>query len=112
MPKFKFEYENQLIPMLTNLGMTDLFNPDLANLTGINESGGLYVFEVKHKTFIEVDEKGTEAAAVTSVGISLTSAGGPHAIPITIDRPFAFIIREKSTGVIIFTGVVQNPLSE
>ncbi|MBN2778985.1 MAG: serpin family protein [Bacteroidales bacterium] len=112
MPKFKFEYENQLIPMLSNLGMTDLFNPDLANLTGINESGGLYVFEVKHKTFIEVDEKGTEAAAVTSVGIGLTFSGGSQVIPIKIDRPFAFIIREKSTGVIIFTGVVQNPLSE
>lgn len=107
MPKFQFEYENDLIPMLSELGITDLFDPNIADLTGINSDGGLFVSKVKHKTFIDVTEKGTEAAAVTAVEVGLTSAGGP--LPFTCDRPFVFIIREKSTEVILFAGVVKNP---
>ncbi len=109
MPKFQFEFENDLIPMLSDLGMTDLFNPNAADLSGINGTGGLYVSKVKHKTYIDVTEKGTEAAAVTAVEVSLTSVDPNAALPVTFDHPFVFIIREKNTEVILFSGVVKNP---
>jgi serpin B len=109
MPKFQFEFENDLIPMLNELGMTDLFNPNAADLSGINGTGGLFVSKVKHKTYIDVTEKGTEAAAVTAVEVSLTSATPDGPVYFTCDRPFVFIIRERSTEVILFTGVVKNP---
>jgi len=109
MPKFQFEFENDLIPMLSDLGMTDLFNPNAADLSGINGTGGLFVSKVKHKTYIDVTEKGTEAAAVTAVEVELTSVNPDGPLPVSFDRPFVFIIREKSTEAILFTGVVKNP---
>ncbi|MCG8601779.1 MAG: hypothetical protein MI807_16685, partial [Verrucomicrobiales bacterium] len=71
--------------------MTDAFDPNLADLTGMHPSGGLYVDHVKHKTFVQVDEAGTEAAGVTSVGVGVTS------VPPTfrVDRPFLVAIRER-----------------
>jgi serpin B len=63
---------------------------------------------VRHKTFIEVNESGTEAAAVTSVGIELTSVQQPSAV--LINRPFVYAIREMKTGLILFTGILNNPL--
>lgn len=110
LPKFSFEYEQTLNQMLIDLGMTDLFSAGIADLSGINVSGGLVVSEVKHKTFIDVDEKGTEAAAVTSVGVALTSVDPNGPVTMVVDRPFVFLIREKSTGAVLFSGVVENPL--
>jgi serine protease inhibitor len=104
MPKFKFSYEKTLNETLSGLGMSNAFS-DAANFTRINEAGNLKISEVKHKTFLDVNEEGTEAAAVTSVGMALTSA--PQ--PIVIDRPFMFAIRERHTGLILFTGLVNNP---
>ncbi len=60
-----------------------------------------------HKTFIEVNEEGTEAAAVTAVGVGLTSL--PQTIQMTVDRPFVYVIAEKTSGVILFTGIVNDP---
>lgn len=109
MPKFTFAYEKTLNEMLINMGMSDLFAAGLADLTGINPGGGLVVSEVKHKTFIDVDEEGTEAAAVTSVGVELTSVpAGP--VTVILDRPFVFMIRESTTGAVLFSGVVNNPV--
>jgi len=108
MPKFKFEFEQNLIPALQNMGMIDLFTGS-ADLSDINGTGGLYVSKVKHKTYIDVNEDGTEAAAVTAVDVTYNSAG-PNSF--TLDRPFVFIIREKSTGVILFEGAVQNPTED
>ncbi len=65
---------------------------------------------VKHKSFIDVNEKGTEAAAVTSVTFSITSAGNePPIIPFMVDKPFLFAITEENTGTILFIGEVNNP---
>ncbi|HOY37975.1 MAG: serpin family protein [Bacteroidales bacterium] len=111
MPRFEFSYEKTLNDMLIALGMNDLFDSGLADLSGINGTGGLFVSEVKHKTFISVDEKGTEAAAVTSVGVELTSVD-PGVVYLTLDRPFVFIIREVTTGAILFSGIVSNPVAE
>lgn len=109
MPKFKFSYEIKLNEELKHLGMEVAFDrTGLANFTRINASGNLHIDEVKHKTFIEVNESGTEAAAVTSVGIQVTSVQQPSAV--LINRPFVYAIREMKTGLILFTGIVNNPL--
>ncbi|MDT4851464.1 Serpin (serine protease inhibitor) [compost metagenome] len=104
MPKFKFSYTITLNNALSNLGMGIALSR-AADFTKINADGGLNISEVKQKTFIEVDEKGTEAAAVTSVGIEVTSMPAP----LHVDRPFLFAIREMKTGLILFTGAVHNP---
>jgi len=110
MPRFKFTWESDLNEILSSLGMAVAFSENQANFAKINGDNQLFITKVKHKTFIEVNEEGTEAAAATSVGIGLTSAGpnGPefHAV-----RPFLFFITEEDTGAILFAGKVENPLS-
>ncbi len=108
-PKFKYEYESTLNDVLTEMGMGVAFTGS-ADFTGINKGGGLKIDFVKHKTFVEVNEEGTEAAAVTVVGIVFTSAGPDNNIPFYVDRPFLYAITEKSTGAILFMGTVKNPL--
>jgi serpin B len=109
LPRLKFTWESDLKDILTALGMGVAFSPNDANFSKINSTSQLYITKVKHKTFIEVDEEGTTAAAATSVGIGFTSVGpgGPefHAI-----RPFLFFITEEDTEAILFAGKVENPL--
>lgn len=105
MPKFKFSYNIKLNSSLVNLGMGPAFSIG-ADFTRMNAAGNLKIDEVKHKTFIEVNEEGTEAAAATSVGMMYTSVPAP----VVINRPFLFAIREMNTGLILFTGIVNNPL--
>ena len=97
--------------MLQNLGMTDAFNPELADFSGINGLGGLYISDVIHKAFIAVDEEGTEAAAATAVIVAgITSV---YETPQFIaNRPFIYLIRDKETGVILFMGRVLDPTVE
>lgn len=111
LPRFSFKYnEEHMIPVLSALGMGVAFDPGNADFTRINSNGGLYISDIKHKTYIETNEEGTEAAAVTSVEISETSIGNdPQPIYFTVDRPFVFLITEKSTGTILFIGTVVNP---
>jgi serine protease inhibitor len=109
LPKFRFAYEKKLNDMLTSMGMGIAFS-DFADFRGINQNGGLYITEVKHKTFVEVNEEGTEAAAVTSVGVGVTSM--PPTIDFNVNRPFVFAIREMYTNAILFIGCVQEPLME
>ncbi|MBD2721592.1 serpin family protein [Hymenobacter armeniacus] len=106
LPKFQLAYEQKLNAMLTQLGMGVAFSGQ-ANFGRMLAGGssGLAISEVKHKTFLDVNEDGTEAAAVTSVGIVVTSL--PQ--PTFVDRPFLFLIREKSTGSILFMGQMTNP---
>jgi serine protease inhibitor len=110
LPKFKYEYdEKKMIPLLAAMGMGEAFDPYKADFTGINSGGGIYISDIKHKTFIETNEEGTEAAAVTSVEMSETTAGPNDPVYMTIDRPFVYFIQEKSTGSILFIGTVMNP---
>ena len=106
LPKFKIEYEKKLNDVLKGLGMGIAFS-DLADFTRIDKRGALAISEVRHKTYVEVDEEGTEAAAVTSVGIGTTSFGGTFVM--RIDRPFVFVIRESHSETILFMGKVVNP---
>ena len=105
-PKFSFSYQKSLNDDLTSLGMGNAFS-EKADFTGINANGGLRISSVMHKAFIEVNEQGTEAAAATSVTIGVTSLP-PN--DLRLNRPFIFAIREMKTGLILFTGIVNNPL--
>jgi serine protease inhibitor len=105
-PKLKFSYGTRLNDALIALGMGKAFSDD-ADLTGISAAGGLKITEVKQKAYIEVNEQGTEAAAVTSVSGGATSAAPTE---LNLNRPFLFAIRERSSGLVLFTGVVNNPL--
>ncbi|WP_445734470.1 serpin family protein [Mariniflexile sp.] len=105
MPKFTFSYEKTFNKALTNLGLGIAFTEN-ANFSGLSDMNTQISF-VLQKTFIDVNEKGTEAAAVTIVGIETTSAGGPQ--PFLLNRPFLFAITEKETGSICFMGKVGAP---
>ncbi len=107
LPRFKYEYEIMLNDVLTTMGMGIAFT-GAADFTGINKLGDLLIDYVKHKSFIEVNEEGTEAAAVTIVAIERTSAG-PEKVPFYVNRPFMYAITEKQTGAILFLGTVKNP---
>lgn len=108
LPKFKYESEFGLADQLKTLGMTDAFDPDRADFSGMSERNDLHISEVVHKAFVAVDEKGTEAAAATAVIVGVTSAPVFDVI-LTIDRPFMFLIRDIPTGQILFIGRVLNP---
>jgi serpin B len=107
LPKFKLEYEQELKDDLQALGMQTPFVPNGADFTAMSSAGKqLFIAFVKHKTFVDVNEAGTEAAAVTAVGIQQTS------LPpcLCVDRPFLFAIRERFSGTILFMGkIVRIP---
>jgi serpin B len=107
MPKFKFSYEKYLNDQLQAMGMVDAFIPSQANLSGISDQS-IFVSFVKQNTFVEVDEVGTEAAAVTTIGIELTSMP-PKPTQFVIDKSFVFAIRERTTNTLLFIGQVINP---
>jgi serine protease inhibitor len=109
LPRFKYEYEITLNDVLTEMGMGIAFQGGIADFTGINRHGELNIDYVKHKSFIEVNEEGTEAAAVTIVAIERTSAGGQEKVPFFVNRPFLYVITEESTGAILFMGTVKKP---
>ena len=106
LPKFKFGFEKKLIPVLQSMGLIDAFDPISANFSDITDCwDGLYIDVAKHKSFIDVNEEGTSAAAVTIIGGSYTSN-----IPnFSAIKPFLFVITDELTGTILFMGQVYNP---
>ena len=100
LPRFKVENKFDLIPMLEGMGMKKAFT-DYADFSKISDIA-IFISQVIHKTYITVDEEGTEAAAVTAIGFETTSL--PTYPIVMVDKPFVFLIREKSTGVILFIG--------
>ena len=110
MPRFKFAFEQSLNEALKALGMQKAFSPNLADFSKLSDED-VYISSVKHKSFIDVNETGTEAAAVTSITFTTTSVGTGEIqkIYFTVDKPFVFAITEKDTGAILFIGEVQNP---
>jgi serpin B len=107
LPKFEFKFDDSLVDELQVLGMTDAFNDAKADLSGISDAAKLVISEVMHKSYIKVDERGTEAAAVTGITIGVTSM--PIDNSFRADHPFVFAIREKDTKAILFIGKVMNP---
>ena len=109
LPRFKFDYDIKLNNALKALGMETAFS-NQANFSNMT-SASVAINEVKHKTFVEVNEEGTEAAAATSVGMVLTSARMPAEEPfqMVVDRPFFCAIRDNQTGTILFMGSIKEP---
>jgi serine protease inhibitor len=108
LPKFTLTNDLLLNSMLTALGMGIAFDcdpPEMADFTRMHVPQEVCISTVKHKTFVDVNEEGTEAAAATAVGIGFTSV--PQ--PIVVDRPFLFAIRENLSGTILFLGMITNP---
>jgi serpin B len=106
MPKFKYESEFRLSEALIKMGMQAPFAK--ADFSGMDGTRDLFISEVVHKAFIAVDEKGTEAAAATAVLMRLTAAPS-EPVEMTIDHPFIYLIRDSTTGSILFMGRVLNP---
>jgi serine protease inhibitor len=112
MPKFKLTFEREMKPYLGALGMGIAFACGAADFTPLYPAAGTQtcITRVKHKTYVDVYEEGTEAAAVTSVEVGVTSVpAGPRRI--VVDRPFVVAIRERLTGTILFLGRVTNPVA-
>jgi len=106
-PKFTLEYEINLNDVLKTLGMEIAFSDNQANFTNMYKGPyRLYINNVKHKTYIKVDEEGTEAAAATSVEMGVTSVG----LHMRVDRPFVFAIRENHSRTILFIGKIVEPI--
>jgi len=110
LPRFKLEYGVELKPPLQAMGMTLPFRRT-ADFSGMSSSG-LYLSAVKHKSFVEVNEEGTEAAAAT-VGIVSLAVARPVTPPfeMVVDRPFLFLIADNLTKAVLFIGVVFEPAS-
>jgi serpin B len=105
-PKFQFSFGVNLNTPLSSLGLGIAFS-NLADFTDINPAGGLQITNVEHKAFVDIDESGTTAAAVTSVTVGISAVYNPP--PAVLDHPFVFAIREMSSGIILFVGTVNNP---
>ncbi|USZ67857.1 serpin family protein [Halorussus salilacus] len=104
-PKFGIESEFSLVEAMEDLGMEEAFGPG-ADFSGMAEGGELFVDDIRHKSFVEVDELGTEAAAATAV--IMTESAPPREVDLTVDRPFLFYIRDEPTETPLFVGRVTE----
>ena len=118
-PKFNFDYTLKLKDDLAKIGITDIFSSEKADISGLTTAAGEYISDAIHKANIEFTQDGIKAAAATMVGGK--GAGEPlfdyiydvpiEEIDLTFDKPYMFIIRDKDTGDVWFTGTVYNPLA-
>jgi len=111
LPKFKITSDFDLEKELPKLGMTDIFVAGKADLSGMNGGRNLFVSNVIHKAFVEVNEEGTEAAAATVIVVRPTSIQvNPEPTPVfRADHPFLFVIRDNRSGAVLFVGRVVDP---
>jgi len=110
LPKLRLDTRFELADALRTLGMRLAFEPGAADLSGIaGRPGDLYIHSVVHEAYLNVDEAGTEAAAATGVGMSATALPAQPPIDFSVDRPFVFVLRDRGTGAVLFTGVVSHP---
>jgi serpin B len=112
LPRFKMTSEFSLGTALTRLGMTDAFSQSHADFSGMTGAKDLFISEGVHKTFVEVNERGTEAAAATGLVFGPTSALAKKETPVPVfraDHPFVFLVRHKPTNCTLFLGRVTRP---
>jgi len=115
MPRFKFDYALDLSAVLKQLGMVDAFDATKADFSGMVDAAAsntnrLAISNVLHKAFIDLNERGTEAAAATVVVMSVTAIQVPSdVVTVRIDRPFFFAIRDSQSGTVLFMGSVLDP---
>jgi len=113
LPRLQLDYGKvDLKDALTGLGMGVAFDPNAANFSGIADVAPqrLYIAFVDHKAVVEVNESGTEAAAVTNVGITVTAM--PVTTSFNVDRPYLFVIRDDRSGAILFSGLITDPTQQ
>lgn len=109
LPKFEVNFENKLTDTLPGMGIKEIFNADTNSLSNMGQAiGNLYVSEMAQKTFIEVNELGTEAASAVSSAIDMTSMPEPKPM-IDFNRPFVYGIIDNDTVLPIFLGIMDNP---
>jgi len=108
LPKFKMTCRFGLNDTLKAMGMSDAFDSGKADFSGMDGGRNLFISAAVHKAFVEVNEQGTEAAAATGIAMGLTALPMPP-MEFRADHPFIFLIREKSSGSILFIGRVTNP---
>jgi serpin B len=112
LPRFRVEGSFRLVEALRALGLVQATTGNQADFSGIDGGAGkLYIGEVLHKTFLDVAEKGTEAAAATAVVMKAGSAMRPAA-SFVADRPFAFALRDLTTGLVLFAGRLCDPRAQ
>lgn len=114
MPKFEVEYDVDLAETLKAMGMTDAFDAELADFTGLGRSsnGNLFISRILHKTRIQVAEEGTKAAAATSVEVMCGSAFIPDFREVTLNRPFLYMIIDCQRNYPFFIGAMMDPGGE
>ncbi|XP_037463810.1 putative serpin-Z6A [Triticum dicoccoides] len=115
LPKFKLAFDTELAGVFHDLGLKDAFDPEKADFTDMAEGAGrpLALEEMLHKAVIEVNEEGTEAAAVTAALMFGCASGyPPPCVDFVADHPFAFFVMEEASGAIMFAGHVLDPSSE
>jgi serpin B len=111
LPKFRLDENLALTAILAALGLTDMFNNDLADFSGIDGTRQLVVSEVLHQAVVDINEEGTEAAAATAV-VMMPRCALPIKDPFEFraHRPFLFFIRDNATNSILFLGRVVKPI--
>ncbi|MBL8822786.1 MAG: serpin family protein [Planctomycetia bacterium] len=111
LPRIKTTYEKPLKTTLVSMGMTDAFEAGIADFSGIDSTRELYISEVYHKAFCEINEEGTEAAAATAVAMVeySTPSKQPPPVEFKADHPYLYLIRDRQTGSILFMGRVVDP---
>ncbi len=110
LPRFTTRYDKLLNQALSAMGMTEAFDDGRADFSGMRPvPPALFISQVRHVAYVDVNEAGTEAAAVTSVEMGITSAMPTETFLMQVDRPFFFAIEETSTGSILFTGLITEP---
>jgi serpin B len=107
-PRFRVAYETELGKALESMGMRKAFT-GAADFSGIDDKRDLRLAKVAHKAWIDVTEEGTEAAAATGAAMALVSMRMPTEVVFRADRPFLFLIRDRKSGLILFTGRLINP---
>lgn len=110
LPKFQLSPSLPLGDNLKALGLTDAFDPQEADFSGMDGTRDLSVSNALHKAFVKVDEEGTEASAATAIVMGVTSMPAPvERVTMTVDRPFLFLLRDDATGTLLFMGRIADP---
>lgn len=109
MPRFSYKGDAfSLREILSSMGMSSAFDPDLADFSGMTGKRDLHISDIFHRAFLTVNEDGTEAAAATAVVIGVTAIPA-EPVTMSIDRPFIFLIRDIKTAAVLFMGRVMDP---
>ena len=108
LPKFKLESSFSLSGAMKTLGMSDAFSPGIADFSGMESTRSLYISDMLHKAYVDVNEEGTEAAAATAV-VMVTKSVSFMTVDFIADHPFIFFVRENNTGSLLFLGRLINP---